>query len=401
MPARKWTKDRVIAAIQERQQRGLPLFGIYDENMALSNAATRLFGSWRKALVAAGIPGAQPLQKWSKERVIEYILARQRQGLALTKTWKEDRALHSAATRRFGGWQAALAAAGIKRTQGPRRLWTREIILKEIRKRAGQGLPLKAIYKLDRALNSAAQRHFGGWYKAIEAAGIDVETPRTWNCVRLIATLQARHARGTSTTSTATDDSGFRSAVYKHFDGWSQLREEAGISHPPRREWTQALVIQEIQAWHPDSQSRDDASQRCCSLRYNAIRHFGSWQAALRAAGIQPDRRRWSPERVLLAIRSWHQRSPSGCLSTDDPALAQAARKYFGSCRQAIIAAGVTPSKSHKWTKRRIIEAIQDCYIRRVPAKVQGSALVQAARRCFGTWQAALDAAGVKDGIAQ
>ena len=401
MPARKWTKDRVIAAIQERQRRGLPIFGIYDEHMALSNAATRLFGSWRKALVAAGIPGAQPLQKWSKERVIERILARQRQGLALTKTWKEDRALHSAATRRFGGWQAALIAARLERTQCPRRLWTRDIVLEEIRNRARQRLPLKAIYRLDPALHSAAQRHFGGWNKAIEAAGIDVETPRTWNRERLITAIQARHARGTSTTSTATDDSGFRSAVYKHFDSWCQLREEAGISQPPRCEWTQALVIQEIQAWHPDGLSRGNVSRHYPSLRYNAIRHFGSWHAALRAAGIQPNHRRWSPERVLLAIRVWHQSSPGGRLSTDDPALAQAARKYFGSCRQAIIAAGVTPSKSHKWTKRRIVEAIQDCYIRRVPAKVQGSALVQAARRYFGTWQAALDAAGVKDGIAQ
>ena len=401
MPARKWTKDRVIAAIHERQRCGLPLFGIYDENMALSNAATRLFGSWRKALVAAGIPDAQPLQKWSKERVIEHILARQRQGLALPKTWKEDRALHAAATRCFGGWQAALMAAGIKRTQGPRRVWTRYIILEEIRKRARQGLSLKAIYKLDPALNSAAQRHCGGWYKAIEAAGINIQAPRTWNRERLIAAIQARHTRGLSTTSTATDDPAFRSAVYKHFDSWSQLRHEAGIPHPPRREWTQTLVIQEIQAWHPDGQSRGNVSQYCCSLRYNGIRHFGSWPAALRAAGIQPHRRRWSPERVLLAIRSWHQRSPDRCLSTDDRALAQAARKYFGSCRQAMIAAGVTPSKPHKWTKRRIIEAIQDRYIRRVPPKVQGSALLQAARRYFGTWEAAVDAAGMGDGKGQ
>lgn len=401
MPARKWNKERVIAAIQDRQRRSLPLLGIYDQNMALSNAATRLFGSWRKALVAAGVPGAQPLQKWSKERVIEHILARHRQGLALTKTWKEDRALHSAATRCFGGWQAALIAAKLGQTQGPRRRWTRDVTLAEIRNRARQRLPLKAIYRLDPALHSATQRHFGGWYKAIEAAGIDIETPRTWNRERLIAAIQDRHAQGISTTSTETDDSGFRSAVYKHFDSWSQLREAAGISHPPRREWTQSLVIREIQAWHPNGLSRGNVSRHYPSLRYNAIRHFGSWHAALRAAGIQPNYRRWSPERVLLAIRAWHQRSPDGCLSADDPALAQAARKYFGSRRQALLAAGVTPSKSQKWTKGRIIEAIQDCYIRRVPAKVQGSALVQAARRYFGTWQAALDAAGVKDGIAQ
>lgn len=397
MPARKWTQDRVLAAIRERQRRGLPLLGIYSQNMALVNAGIREFGSWRTALVAAGIPGVQPLQKWSRARVLEQILARQQQGLALTKTWQQDRALHAAATRCFGGWQAALAAANLQRTQRPRRLWTRERILEEIRNWERQGRPLQAIYKLNPTLNSAAQRHFGGWYKAIQAAGVDVETPRTWNRKRLIAAIQDRHAPGLSTTSTATDDHAFRAAVYKYFDSWTELRQAAGIPHPPRREWTRALILQEIAAWHNLDRPRDDSSEYRCSLRYHAIRHFGSWQAALGAAGVE-SQRRWSPARVLLAIRSWQQHSPGGYLSRDDRALAQAARKYFGSCHQAMLAAGITPAKPRKWTPRRIIEAIQDRHIRQLPPKVPGSALVQAARRYFGTWEAALAAAGVGKG---
>ncbi|MEQ8785084.1 MAG: hypothetical protein RIC55_02255 [Pirellulaceae bacterium] len=387
MPAKKWTAERVIEAILERQRQGLPLLGIYDEATALSNAATRLFGSWRKALVAAGVSSAKPLQRWSKQLVIEQILARQQQGLALTKT--QDRALYAAATRCFGGWRAALAAAGINSTLGPRRLWTRDRILDKIRKRAAQGLSLRAIYRLDPTLNTAAQRHFGGWYKAVDAAGVDVEPPTKWSRARLIAVIQDRHARGLPTTSTATDDHAFRSAVYKHFDSWDHLRQEAGIPHPARREWTRAGVVHEIQTGCPDS-------YRCSSLRYNAVRHFGSWHAALRAAGVQPDHRRWSPERVLHAIRAWRQRSANGYLSTEDRALAQAARRYFGSCEQALIAAGVTPKKSPKWTKRRIIEAIQDRVVRGLSLNSDGSALVQAARRYFGSWHAAVKAAGIE-----
>jgi hypothetical protein len=41
-----------------------------------------------------------------------------------------------------------------------------------------------------------------------------------------------------------------------------------------------------------------------------AIRKFGHWEKALRAAGLQPKpRRKWSKERVITGLQIWHDQS--------------------------------------------------------------------------------------------
>ena len=76
-PPRRWTKVRVIAAIQDRYIAGQPVHieGLGD--LRLANAAKRRFGSWEVAVEAAGLAGRitikKPLRRWSQELVIEEI----------------------------------------------------------------------------------------------------------------------------------------------------------------------------------------------------------------------------------------------------------------------------------------------------------------------------------------
>ncbi len=89
------------------------------ENQSLATAAKYAYGSWRKSLVAAGIPPelhqAGSEGKWDKEQVIAKIRERQRQGKSLEypAVYKDRAVLLLAAKRCFGQWQAALEAAGV------------------------------------------------------------------------------------------------------------------------------------------------------------------------------------------------------------------------------------------------------------------------------------------------
>jgi hypothetical protein len=57
----------------------------------------------------------QSRRRWSKQRLIDGIQQRQRAGLPLTQrvAEKEDSGLVAATRRHFGGWTQALAAAGV------------------------------------------------------------------------------------------------------------------------------------------------------------------------------------------------------------------------------------------------------------------------------------------------
>jgi lipase chaperone LimK len=112
MIRRTWTKELVIEAIRDRHRSGLPLRKVWKEDRAFCCAAATHFGSWQKALAAAGF---QPYRTtWSRKRIIDSIRAWHRKGVALTKVWKADPTLYAYAKRFFGTWTKALLAARFK-----------------------------------------------------------------------------------------------------------------------------------------------------------------------------------------------------------------------------------------------------------------------------------------------
>jgi len=94
---------RAIAAAGERT--------LASREKRLSAAASRLFGSWKAALEAAGC--ADRYLIWPKTRVIETIHRRESLGLDLNTmaVLRDDRFLYRAARLRFGNWAIAFKAA--------------------------------------------------------------------------------------------------------------------------------------------------------------------------------------------------------------------------------------------------------------------------------------------------
>jgi hypothetical protein len=88
-----------------------------------------------------------------------------------------------------------------------------------------------------------------------------------------------------------------------------------------------------------------------------AGRQFGSWRAALDAAGL-PLPTQWTPERVLAAIRHRHRQQMHVTGEwRENSHLFQAAIVHFGSWPDAVRASGV-PCEP-RWTRERVITSLK------------------------------------------
>jgi hypothetical protein len=112
---RIWTPQGVLEAIQARHQQGLPLFGLQKIDRGIGYAARKYWGSWEKAVAAAGIAVvAEPPEHWGRKRVLDELRAWDRRGRPGRKI-RGDQRLSNAAIRYFGGWCKALAAARLRK----------------------------------------------------------------------------------------------------------------------------------------------------------------------------------------------------------------------------------------------------------------------------------------------
>lgn len=177
----KWTRKRIVHEILCREAAGLPLTsagGDSSVDHALYQAASRVFGSWRNAIVAAGLPStrARSNSEWTPARIVTVIraLARRRTRLGPQEIIERYGQLVPAARRCFGSWSKAVYAAGVdpeklKRTSA----WTRERVIEGILVRAIKSESLQRQIVRPRALVDAGTKLFGSWKAALAAAGID------------------------------------------------------------------------------------------------------------------------------------------------------------------------------------------------------------------------------------
>jgi transcriptional antiterminator NusG len=113
--------------------------------------------------------------KWTDEMVLEKIRGLAQSGsVNLERVRREDNRLLMAARHRFGCWENAVKAAGLKYEEArltPPPKWSKETILKEtldiVR---AHGENFRGITRVNKSLYTAAQTHFGSWQKAVEAA---------------------------------------------------------------------------------------------------------------------------------------------------------------------------------------------------------------------------------------
>jgi len=143
---------------------------------------------------------------------------------------------------------------------------------------------------------------------------------------------------------------------------------------------------------------------------------FGSWDNALRAAGLDPGKirkrtgtRTWAAKKVIDALKKRHDDGlalNSLSVEMDDVGLVSAARRYFGSYPEALRVAGFDVSttvlrESALMTEEEIILALKERREKGLPINQEALAveknhrLLNSAQRRFTTYQKAVEAAGI------
>ncbi len=143
-------------------------------------------------------------------------------------------------------------------------------------------------------------------------------------------------------------------------------------------------------------------------IYHAAYKRFGSWPKTLAAAGLDPRRhcrsRDWSPQRVIDRILHLNSRGISlrRCeMNQYDPGLLAAAHIQFGSWQSALELAGIHFAEycsQAKWAREQVIEAILLRAVKREPlgsTTVRPTSLRTSAVAAFGSWRDALSAAGL------
>lgn len=178
--AQKWDREKIIRALMQRESQGLPLTAGGDDGVdsSLYQAGRRIFGSWKMALASAGISPDRVLctSTWTPDRILSTIRILSRRRRPLTNAQLKERygAMIDAARRFYGSWARAIIAAGVdpmKMRKVPP--WTRDRILEAILTRALNNAPLGSQSTEPRSLVDAARRVFGSWDDALIAAGLN------------------------------------------------------------------------------------------------------------------------------------------------------------------------------------------------------------------------------------
>ena len=289
---RPMTRERLLQKLPElaRMYPSMTVFELQERYATLSIHARKHFGTVEAASLAAGVSG-WPIRKlqpvFSREETLAHMQQRYQQGEPMYQSAvsKSHPHLVLSARRYFWSWDDALDAAGVP-SDSPHTSWTKESILAALRERHEQGLSLVVshIAREDQRLYSAAIKHFGSYQAA--AKEIDIEVPRltqSWTKEKVIQCLR-EHADEENILPTTKFPSGLLYASRHYFGSVDNARKAAGVLAPKRIRWTRERIIQAIRC-----QKRAHGLVAAAidgTLCAAAVRHFGSWSAACKAAGI-------------------------------------------------------------------------------------------------------------------
>lgn len=272
-----WTRELILRHILDREAQGLPLtIGGEGVDQLLYAASRRIFGCWRNALLAAGIPPERILtwERWSPAKVLAQIRVLSRRSRPLTTSQMEHRYcnLVSAARRHYGSWPKAILAAGVDPVTLHRVVpWNQERVIEAILTRALRGESLVARLVEPRSLTEAGSRFFGSWREAVTTAGLDPT----------VTEMPPRRKKRGDQSATRSDNAPQRVPAYTV---WSKERVVARIQERVREN-------KPVNAYA--------VTREFPKLYAAGIRHLGSWEAAIRAAGLDPSvsRRKRPPEK--------------------------------------------------------------------------------------------------------
>jgi len=244
-------------------------------------------------------------------------------------------------------------------------IWNKDRILRELRKleKSGTDLSYNALARKQQSLVSAAAYHFGTYRRAVERAGFDyaevTKRPR-WTKSAVISLIKDARRQGEdlhwSAVTRRRDElakGAFASLQPRLFGSWDRALHAAGLDADEvnrYRKWTKDSIVFELRQRLRDREPLNSGAiqHEDPGLHAAAVRHFSSYDEALRAAKLDPDRvrerRSWSSQDVIRGLKNSHRAGrpmSDSAVRREHPALYGAAVRLFGSFTAARSAAGI------------------------------------------------------------
>jgi hypothetical protein len=200
-----------------------------------------------------------------------------------------------------------------------------------------------------------------------------------WSRARVIEDLRRLHREGQRLALHDLERNGHGALIHAaaiHTGGLRRARQLAGVDTPPRRRskrwWNEKRIVQAIKKRARGSQPL--ASTQAPAALVTAGRwHFGSWSAALAAAGVDalavklPHPHKYTKDELLARLRrAARDGSDLGALSLAKIIDLKAVRREFGRLRAALVAAGLQDRLAQRrhglqrWSRERVIEVLQE-----------------------------------------
>jgi hypothetical protein len=365
--ARVWSRAKVLAELRRLFRSGVALNRANLRGYrGLVGAITNHAGGLRKARALAGLPAPEHNWRarendWDDLEVVRVIEQRAKNGEPLAAS-KVPSALYCAARKHWGSWERAIEAAGLDYAtiRQVRPAWTGAEIIEELRRmRVAHPAMTRSEFSKS-SIGQVSEKEFGSLDHALVAAEI-TDWPRYLQ-TRLVevshatlrASLRALKRRGVPLTYAAitTADPRLYRTLRRTIPGpWSQVLATLGLDDPTPR-WDRDRVLGELRAAHARGEALNGRGNQQLAAR--ARYYFGSLAKAVQILGvkakIRPQLHR-SPEDVLEEIRRLSRGFPHVSISRAGRGLASAAYKHFGSWRNACEAAGVEPGGAGGWPR--------------------------------------------------
>jgi len=366
--------DRASALAALRSLQGKAPIKFNDLPSSLRRAVRLHWGGVHEARRAARLPAPPPAaQVWTRESVLAEIrtLAASGQHMSQNAVALVRTDLLEAARKQFGRWVAARDSAGIPRPPRPIRgataSWDEAAVMISIRRRLKDAESL-AVTKTPSALVNAANRLFGSWRLAIEAAGLDYEQivlKRRRTDDELVAWVRDAARMHPSLTADGFNRLGVHAnACRLRWGSLEAIAAAAGVNDWPARTAYRAMprsaLIGAIRSRAGRGESLAFSRVRAATdgerLLKRAIANFPTWDEAVKAAGLPTQRlvrvsstkeqalrqlNRWHREGVALAYRDVERRDPGAYTRLS---------KMFGSFSAAVAAAGLSKVRARRRT---------------------------------------------------
>lgn len=276
-PCNKTSKQEIITEIQNKAEelRRTPR----NFEVDIAKIAINKFGSWNKALQAAGLEVNQ--KNYSRLEIIQLIQDYAKENKRTPR--RCDLSInHHACRRIFGSWIEAIRAAGLT----PNVKKTDQELLQELKrvfKELGKVPTVTECQKI-KLYVSTYQKRFGSWNKALELAGLPVKNSRRCGMTkeRYVELLKDYATKlGRVPGSNEIREAG---AIINRFGSWNKALEAAELPVIKSKKEELIEIIQE------KARELKRIPKSTEIRQYSTIyRHFGRWNKALEAAGLSKE----------------------------------------------------------------------------------------------------------------